>query len=98
MRTTKEIRESCSKEIAELQQVCDHSEKQWMLYSWADGHFTGKICLVCLLCEKELDSEELPIEWLHYDPVTVDDKGVWYLPESHLEKYIKEKNKPIGRC
>ena len=98
MTTAEEIRERCDKEIAELQQECVHPEKQWMMYAWAVGHFTGEICLICLTCNKELDREQLPIEWMHHEPVTVDDKGIWHIPESRLEKYIKEKNIALGRC
>jgi len=80
MNTANEIRERCEKEIAELQQVCKHPKKQWMMYAWAPGHYNGEICLVCLVCSKELERKNLPDDWCSFKN----------LPPKYIEYVYKE--------
>ncbi len=55
MLTAKEIRKKCDEEIKKLQEVCDHSENEWMNEYWAPAHSTGRIVRACTICEKTLE-------------------------------------------
>jgi hypothetical protein len=57
MITAKEIRDKCAQDIKALQEVCQHPTSQWMGQEWAPGHSTGRTVLVCLTCEKTLETK-----------------------------------------
>lgn len=49
MKTAKEIREQCEKDIEELQKVCPHEKSEWMGLEYAPAHTygSGRVCLCC---------------------------------------------------
>ena len=57
MISAKDIRKKCDEDIKQLQDICKHSDSQWMEQCWAPGHFTGRTVLVCLNCEKILETK-----------------------------------------
>lgn len=57
MITAKYLREKCAEDIKKLQEVCNHPESHWAEQQWAPGHSTGRSVLVCLNCEKILETK-----------------------------------------
>jgi len=53
MRTAREIRDKCDKDIADLQETCLHITSTWMDWSIGPGHNYGEV-KVCGICEKIL--------------------------------------------
>jgi len=92
-----QMRRRHDKEIAELQASCVHNGKrQWMPYSYSGpNHLNGDICLVCLVCGKELSRERLPGDWWARIDLTDSKTGITYF-SMKLFDYIKEKNKAMG--
>lgn len=54
-----EIRERHKKEIEQFQEACPHTNRQWLEYHWAPGHFSGQMNLVCNRCEKTLETKNV---------------------------------------
>ena len=91
-----QMRERHDREIVELQASCPHDrEKEWMPYSYSGGdHLNGDICLVCLICGKELDRKKLPDDWQD-SKVWADENNVFHW-DRKLDKYLKQENEAIG--
>ncbi len=58
MLTAKEIRKKCDEDIKKLQEICNHSESQWMNECWAIAHSTGRVVRTCVICEKTLETKD----------------------------------------
>ena len=54
MKTAKQIRKQCEKDIKALQKACKHLDSTEMANEYAPGHYTGVIVTVCDMCEKIL--------------------------------------------
>ena len=80
MATLKEIRERHQKEIEAFQNECQHPNKQWLEFHWAPGHFSGQMNLVCMTCEKTLETKNAMKELTEVWDEEAGDNG-WCLPQ-----------------
>ena len=52
--TAEQLRNQFESDLKNLQDHCPHDKSEWMLDSWAPGHFHGEV-KVCLNCEKVME-------------------------------------------
>ena len=55
--TAEELRREFGARLSQLQDSCNHAKSKWMLMEWAPGHLIPGKNLVCLQCEKILDTK-----------------------------------------
>jgi len=55
--TAEELRREFGVRLSQLQDSCNHTKSKWMLMEWAPGHMIPGKNLVCLQCEKILDTK-----------------------------------------
>ena len=76
MKTAKQIREKCEKDIKKLQKTCKHSKSHWVEECYAPAHMTGRRLKICENCEKVIrikgksfmeQTEKIPADKLKLD-------------------------------